>query len=190
MGVWSILNIEWRADIIEGSVLNYTFRTIEAILTTITPQHLAWPTSEQRRISKEWFAEKDIPGGCIGIADGFMVVFDGKPARPDSQDFWCWKNNYGYNCLAIVNEEKRIIYLNVGQPGCQNDVAVYRETDIGSYPDLFFGADEYIIADSGYHSHPNLVSMYKPSEITGSDPDGSKVSNSFTLLQSIALTQQ
>jgi hypothetical protein len=166
------------ADPLEGSVLKYTWRTIEALITILGQEYLGWPTAQQRRLSVREFAENGVPGGCIGIGDGVMAVFRGKPARDDSQDYWAWKNSYGYNIFIIANEEKRIIFLATGHPGIANDVRVYRESDIGRYPGTYYDARQYIIVDGGYHSNLNVVSLYKASELV-QDIDGSKVSFSL-----------
>ena len=68
----------------------WTERVIEALLD-IEHEYVYWPDARQRKAISRGFEEIGVPGGCVGIADGFLVVLYAKPHREDEADFYSYK---------------------------------------------------------------------------------------------------
>ena len=90
-------------------------------------QHVHWPTDEEQ--TKMKLRLRDHPSGavwedCIGILDGTLIPFVGKPGIPKDQaaDYFnhC-KQLYGMQATVVCNDQNCITYFSSLYPGNIHD---------------------------------------------------------------------
>ena len=54
-------------------------------LLDIENDHVYWPDAAERREIAADFEERGVPGGCVGIVDGCLIVLAGKPGETMAQ---------------------------------------------------------------------------------------------------------
>ncbi len=59
-----------------------------AALLDIEPQVVCWPDEQERLEIAVDFETRGVPGGCVGIVDGCLIVLANKPRRKDGADFF------------------------------------------------------------------------------------------------------
>jgi hypothetical protein len=60
----------------------------------------------------------------------------------------------------LLNDKKRIRYLNIGWPASVHNERVWNDTTIARNPDNYFSPGEYLLTDSAF-SNRHLVPAYK-----------------------------
>lgn len=77
----------------EGSVINFTWRVITALLSKES-EYVKWPTSgtERRTISKRIKDHSGFPN-CVGFVDGTLIVFENCPEM-HGVEFFSHKGRY------------------------------------------------------------------------------------------------
>ena len=144
----SVGKISRNLGISKGTVILYTTRVIEAILS-IQNEFIKWPDRRRRKITSEYFEENHQLKGCVGIVDGTFINLCEKP-QVDPETYWSRKQRYSMNVQIICNERREIIYYQVGYPGSCNDSYCFRNCDVFKSPERYFSNGEYLLADGGY----------------------------------------
>lgn len=142
-----------------GSVYSYQTRVFAAI-KDLEKVYLFWPNIEQRKKISERFGSHHGLPGCVGIVDGTPVNFFQKPGI-DGEVYWNRKSRYAINLQLICDDRRNIIFMQTGWPGSVFDSTVFDQSNICLSPDMFFSADEYIIADAGYAAKPFICTPFK-----------------------------
>lgn len=152
-----------------GTVWGYTWRVIE-LLARLTPQHVRWPTAEQR-------AESIPPASrfrrCIGFLDGSTIVLRYNP-KINPESYLSRKNTYGLNLQAICDWRGSFIWVSMEHTARVDDSAAFESTELGralntnmnTPPNRTWYAanDEYILADNAYPLGPHVITPYKDCE--------------------------
>ena len=121
-----------------------------------------WPEEEEREdIARAFESEWEVPGGCVGIMDGFNVVLAYRPARQDGSDFYTRKNHYAFNVLGICDNMRRIRHLTVGNVGKFGDNPIWTSSSHYLEPQRFFAAEQYLLADSAFEPGDHCVPLFR-----------------------------
>ncbi|POW23122.1 hypothetical protein PSHT_00533 [Puccinia striiformis] len=144
--------------IAEGTVELYTDRCLMAILA-LKSELLVWPDREARREVSEGFAEVGFDG-CVGLIDGTLVVLSTCPGR-DGPDYYNRKGSYGITTLLVCDQQKNITYAYTGWPGCSHDQRLTNNSGLSRRSQEFFGAGEYLLADSAFTPTTTVVPAFK-----------------------------
>ncbi|KAK4684819.1 nuclease HARBI1, partial [Tremellales sp. Uapishka_1] len=148
-------------NITEGTVNLWTDRVMLALLS-IEKTTVFWPDADERRKISEDFAHTwALPGGCVGIIDGFHVVLAYQPQRIDHHDFHSYKGADSFNVTGICDTQKRIRYLQCGFPGSSHDMRVFKASCMYNDRPAHFSDGEYLLADSAYTPDFNCVPLFK-----------------------------
>ncbi|SPO23563.1 uncharacterized protein UTRI_02242 [Ustilago trichophora] len=111
----------------QGSVNNWTQRTIEALLE-ITPEVLTFATEDERSRSARWVSNHvDVPEWSRGwlVADGTHIPLAWKPALYHV-DYFSYKHMYSCNiALVMLPHSLCIVESIVGHPGTSQDSHVW-----------------------------------------------------------------
>lgn len=145
-----------------GTIINYTNRSLVAI-NAIYRDRVAWPDQDRRSEMDVWHhVEHQLPG-CIGYLDGTHILLRKCPSfSPEKNStFFTRKKRYALLVLAACDETKRFIYLQVGHYGAAHDSRAQKSTNIHKSPERLFDNEQYLLADSGFMSTTNVVSMFK-----------------------------
>jgi hypothetical protein len=108
----SVGKIARNMGIGRGTVLLYTTRVIEALLS-LQSQFIKWPNVRERRKISKYFDENHKLKGAVGIVDGTFVNLCRKPTI-DPETFWSRKQKYSMNIQVVCNQKREIIYYQVG----------------------------------------------------------------------------
>ena len=120
------------------------------------------PLARRERSRIAWnFAERGIPGGCVGIVDGCLVVLANKPRRKDGADFHSYKQRYGFNVMGVCDDQKRIRAVQYGFVGSAHDNRVFKFSPFYNRPADFFSPTQYLLADSAYTPTTFCVPLFK-----------------------------
>jgi hypothetical protein len=141
-----------------GTVTLYTNRVIKALLS-IKDTFIRWPSAEERNnISDNFSAKYNLPG-CVGVVDGTNAIIAQRP-KIDGPTYWNRKGFYGINCQIVCDDQKRILFYQVGWPGSVGDSRAFRNSDIGMVPENYFSAIEYLLGDSAYTLSKHMLTPY------------------------------
>ena len=99
----------------EGKVELYTNRCLMGILA-LKDQILSWPNTEAHQIIQEEFKEVGFDG-CVGAIDGSLIILQNFPEQ-DGPDYYSRKGSYGITTLLVCENNKKILYVYTGWPGC------------------------------------------------------------------------
>ncbi|KAI7941614.1 hypothetical protein MJO29_013688 [Puccinia striiformis f. sp. tritici] len=142
----------------EGMGELYTNRCIMAILR-LKPDMLKWPDADTRKLTQQHYAEEGFDG-CVGLIDGSLIPIFNAPIMNGS-DFWSRKGFYAIATLLICDNDRNIIYIYTGWPGCSHDSRVMSNASVALNPERFFSPGEYLLADSAFITTETVVSAYK-----------------------------
>ena len=142
-----------------GSVVNYTDRTIEAILSR-KDLEIRWPTAEERRAISRRFNANHGMKGCVGIVDGTHVNFFQRPAV-DGEVFFNRKQRYSMNVQLVCDDKRRIIYHQVGWPGSVYDATIFSNSHLFRNPADYFSLQEYLLGDAGFAANYFMLTPYR-----------------------------
>jgi hypothetical protein len=142
-----------------GTVTLYTRRVVNALLS-LEGKFIKWPSSRRRReISSQILEEYGIPN-VVGIIDGTHIHFSQRPAI-DGEVYWTRKSRYSINAQIVCDNDKRIIYYQVGWPGSVIDQTAFEQTNLFKYPNMFLNVTEFLLGDSGYSSSEKMLTPYR-----------------------------
>ncbi|WVQ87536.1 hypothetical protein IAS59_001261 [Cryptococcus gattii] len=95
-----------------------------------------------------------------------------RPSLHDPESFWCHHHSHGTNLMVIVDHLCRFRHIQVGFPGSASDSRIQGNLRVFQQPELYFSADEYIIADAGFTNDEHVVTMYRRlAELSGEHPE-------------------
>jgi hypothetical protein len=120
-----------------------------------------WPNAIEHRSIVAAFEDMGVPGGCMGVIDGFGVVLHEKPARIDGSDFFSYKGRYCFNTLGVCDHEKRIRYLQCGFTGGAHDNQVFQASGLYTNREHHFSHHQYLLADMAYTPDAICVPLWK-----------------------------
>ncbi len=130
-------------------------------LLDIENDHVYWPDAAERREIAADFEERGVPGGCVGIVDGCLIVLAGKPRRNDGADFFSYKGQYGFSIMGVCDNQKRLRAVQYGFVGSAHDNRVFKFTTLYEHPQEYFSHHQYLLADSAYTPQHFCVPLFK-----------------------------
>ena len=143
----------------EGTVLLYTERVIEALLS-LENEVITWPSVEERHEHSQYMDIQYRLKGCVGMVDGSCIVLATRPAISGS-DYFCRHRRYGVNLTAVVDHRRIFRFMCCGWPASRHDNFVYEQTPVFQQPERYFSEYEYVIGDVAYSLSPNCMCPYK-----------------------------
>ncbi|KNE97265.1 hypothetical protein PSTG_09526 [Puccinia striiformis f. sp. tritici PST-78] len=135
-------------NVSEGSIENFTNRTLQAILD-LEDRYVKWPTPQERIAMIDSLPEDDIFRNCVGFVDGTIIPLESAPTK-NKEDYWMRKMLYAVNSLLVCDRNKRIIYSFHGWCGSAHDQRVYKNS-------------RFLLADSAYTATDTVVPAFKRS---------------------------
>lgn len=151
-----------------GSVYLYIGRVITA-LRSLGGRYVQWPRGDRLRETKELYCDLGFPN-CIGSIDGSLLHLANTPEE-NSITYYTRKGFYGVsdsvqrlatpiltiqiqiNIAVAVDGFGRAIFYDIGWPGSQNDISVFKRSSIWTERHKYFGEGEYILGDKGMLGH-------------------------------------
>ena len=129
---------------------------------------VSWPTEEERnkmklrlRARPSWAIWED----CIGILDGTLIPFTGKPGIPKDQaaDYFNYrKQMYGMQATIVCDDQNRITHFSCLYPGNVHDSRTFKASSIGNNPEAYYNnRHQYILADTTYGINNCIISPFK-----------------------------
>ncbi|CAI2199582.1 10124_t:CDS:1, partial [Funneliformis geosporum] len=155
----SLFGVCSRFGLGEGTVILYTKRVIQAILTQKNT-FLKWPTLEERRKVNKGFENLGGLKNVIGAIDGTHILMKNAPSK-DSEVYFTRKKRYAIHCQGIVNYRGIFISFDVGWPGSVHDARVYRNSSFYKNYSNLIQEDDYLLGDSAYPISPFLIPPFK-----------------------------
>lgn len=116
----------------DGSVVKYTFRCFSAIYR-LRSKYLSWPKAEERQEIAARVAHRNHFGSCVGMVDGSLIRLEQRPGVEGANDYYCRKNHYAFNIMAVCDDRKHIRALVTGWAGAVNDQRVFDHSPV-SFP--------------------------------------------------------
>ena len=98
--------------------------------------------------------------GCVGLVDGTLVVLATTP-QLDGQDYYNRKGHYGIVTLLFCDQNKNILFVETGWPGCSHNQRLMSNSILASKSQDFFLDGEYVLADSAFTPTANVVPTFK-----------------------------
>ena len=174
----SLASVSVHYGISIGSVLNCSTRVIVA-LNAAAPTFISWPTPAERIVIKQEFVHgtetrPPHPGfdECIGTLDCTQVFLTTRPegiVHPDGTRNSAFPlpymsarfKRYSIVTLAVVDSNGYFRFVDCGWPGSVHDSRVFRAGPFAQPMPGTFAPGEYLLADKGFVSTPNVVACYK-----------------------------
>ncbi|KNE89703.1 hypothetical protein PSTG_16834 [Puccinia striiformis f. sp. tritici PST-78] len=113
-------------NVSEGSIENFTNRTLQAILD-LEDRYVKLPTPQERVAMIDSLPKDDIFRNCVGFVDGTIIPLESAPTK-NKEDYWMRKTLYALNSLLVCDRNKRIIYSFHGWCGSAHDQRVYKNS--------------------------------------------------------------
>ena len=142
-----------------GTVVLYTYRVIEALIG-LSKRFVSWPSPDQRNIISRRIQETYGIPDCVGFVDGTHVQLNVRPAI-DGEVYFNRKHRYSFNVQLICDDQRRILWYQLGWPGSVHDSTVLSHSQLFKNPRRYFTNDEYLIGDTGYALSPWMIVGYK-----------------------------
>lgn len=142
-----------------GSVVNFTDRTLQAILS-LRDAEIKWPSAQERRAISSRFDRDHGMKGCVGIVDGTHVNFFQRPAV-DGEVFFNRKQRYSMNVQLVCDDKRRIIYHQVGWPGSVYDSTIFSHSHLCQNPHEYFSLDEFLLGDAGFAAQWFILTPFR-----------------------------
>ncbi|POW10329.1 hypothetical protein PSTT_06177 [Puccinia striiformis] len=133
-------------NVSEGSIENFTNRTLQAILD-LEDRYVKLPTPQERVAMIDSLPKDDIFRNCVGFVDGTIIPLESAPTK-NKEDYWMRKTLYALNSLLVCDRNKRIIYSFHGWCGSAHDQRVYKNS-------------RFLLADSAYTATDTVVPAFK-----------------------------
>ncbi|KAE8180044.1 hypothetical protein CF335_g9381, partial [Tilletia laevis] len=160
----SVKNTAEVSGFSEGSIVNFTRRTVQA-LCKLEERVLCWPNQAEKEKSKTWVEDRcGVPEWRDGFAsvDGVHINCAWAPGLDHGDAFMNRKHQFSFNVqLVTMVHTLRIISYVVGHRGASSDSRAWSCSSIVEGPAKNLGAGEWIWADLGYPYAPYLVSPYQ-----------------------------
>jgi hypothetical protein len=115
----------------DGTVNKYTSRSLAAIYGLRT-EYLRWPDTAERLQIAARIAHEHHFGSCVGMMDGSLVFLEQRPGVPYAADYFCRKQRYAFNLLAVCDDTKRIRALVTGWAGSVNDQRIFDYSSVST----------------------------------------------------------
>lgn len=114
---------------IDGLVNEFTLRVIIA-LQSLAQEQIKWPDAEERvRIARE-IGNVLAFRKCVGFVNGSYINLWSRPSK-HGDHYYSYKGSYCLNSLAVVDNKKKICYLNLGWVGCAHNQKVMEHSNVG-----------------------------------------------------------
>ena len=139
----------------------FTTRFIQVILG-YEQMFLFWPKEEEREeISKN---NDDSHGfaGCVGFIDGSVIRLAYTPTWRH-EEFFCHKQFYGINNLAICDDKRKIRLFESGFLGSSHDMKLLNDSNFVKTINDKVLNDQYVLGDAGFSQCTYLVPVSKKS---------------------------
>lgn len=121
---------------IEGSIYNYTYRCIFAIITRLEKRFVRWPNPTEREAIKQEIGKKSFFKDCVGFMDGTYIPLAYAPLS-QKEDYYCRKYFYAFNTLLISDHRKQIMYMHHGWCGATHDTRVFKSAQVSLRQTIF-----------------------------------------------------
>ncbi|KAH9368501.1 hypothetical protein HPB48_020784 [Haemaphysalis longicornis] len=110
---------------VSRSSVNLIFREFcDVVVNVLEPQIVQFPSlNNVRDHVRQFEACTGFPQG-LGAMDGCHIKVS--PPKENAQDYYNYKGWYSIILLAVVDQNYKFLYTNVGSPGRNHDAAVYR----------------------------------------------------------------
>lgn len=141
-----------------GMIHNCLMRTVTVILKK---NYVTWPDEEERKEISSIIQKTFGFPGCVGFVDGTLLPLACCPHSTVGEDYWCRKGFYAVNGLITCDHLGRFRNCIVGWPGCVHDNRVFRNCNLNTKRDRYFGYAEYIIGDSAFQPSNIMVPCFK-----------------------------
>jgi hypothetical protein len=130
-------------------------------IRSLRSRYIYWPDVNERiQIAKRFYANYDFIN-CIAVADGTLFPLASEPESDDAPDYHGRKYQYSMSVMIVNDDMKKIRYYLSGFPGSAHDNRVYRNTELATDPETFFGNCFFLLADSALTNSPSVVSSFK-----------------------------
>ncbi|KAE8230518.1 hypothetical protein CF326_g4475 [Tilletia indica] len=160
----SVGNVAELCAYSEGSIVNFTRRTVKA-LCALETSVLCWASESEKEQSKAWVQDrcgvKEWRNGYASV-DGVHIICAWGPGLDHGDSFMNRKRRFSFNVqLITLVHTLRIIGYVVGHRGASSDARAWACSPVVSAPRRFLDEDEWIWADLGYPYASYLVSPYQ-----------------------------
>jgi hypothetical protein len=105
-------------------------------------------------------APRGVFPGCIGFVDGTFITLQYSPLE-DWYFYFNRKSSYALNAMVVCTDQRRIIYMRVGDTSAVHDARVFEKSRLSAHPEAYFGPGEYLIGDSAYPANDYMITPYK-----------------------------
>lgn len=130
------------------------------VIFSLEKQTLFWPNEDEKTEIKTRIEHESGFPSCLGFVDGTLIPLRYKPSW-HGEDFYSRKASYSLSCMIVCDDQKLIRHVYTGWAGSSHDARVYSNSPLGRYPDVYFGGDEYLLADSAYQTLKEVIPAYK-----------------------------
>lgn len=112
----------------EGTVYLFSLRVLTA-LQSLAAEYIKWPDAEERMQIARAIGNCSPFSKCVGFVDGSLINLWARPSV-NGDHYVGYKSQYSLNSMAIVDQNKKIRYLNLGWVGCADDQKVMATSNV------------------------------------------------------------
>ena len=156
-----------------STVCEIVCETCEAIVSTLLPRYIQYPTGSQLQDVVDGFLRKFGLPQCGGAIDGSHIPI--APPTQNHTDYYNRKGWYSMIIQAVVDHNNLFRDINVGWPGSVHDARVFVNSSIyrkAINGDIFTGCQRrilgqnvpvFLVGDSAYPMHTWLMKPFAQS---------------------------
>ncbi len=96
---------------------------------------------------------------CVGFIDGTHLILSQRPTI-DGEVYFNRKKTYSFNVQLICDDQRRILWYQLGWPGSVYDSTVFSHSNMYKNQEGYFSGLEFLIGDSGYTLSKRMLIPY------------------------------
>ena len=126
-------------------------------------QYVHWPCAADRIKVQKAIQRQHGLLQCVGFVDGTHIGLAQAPSRSkrSSNSYHSYKKKYGFNVMAVVNQNKRFTFAHWGYSAAASDIRVQQASRLHTDAETYFNDGEYVLGDSGFLYTSHFIPMYR-----------------------------
>jgi len=135
-----------RLGVAKGLVINYRDCVVAAV-EDMRDEVIRWLSDAEKKATKAHFAKFGFPD-CVGVVDGSLISLLYWPSD-DPMAYRTRQKSAGINIQVTCDHNERIIHLDIGWPGSQPDVTIWKQSRPMRDRATLLTGEEHFLHDKG-----------------------------------------
>lgn len=167
----------------DTTIREVVYSTCNAMWESLRPLVMPEPNEELWKGIERRFCEKWNFPNAVGALDGKHVVIEAPPNS--GADFFCYKKSFSIVLMALVDADKKFIFVDVGAYGKNSDGSIFGNSELGKrlqngtlqlpsskpLPGTNVHLPHVIIGDEAFPLRTNIMRPYSRDDVHGKEEE-------------------